>query len=378
MENDKLFYLLEQLASNKISMEELYELKKELAIRGAEEPTRQWLLENISFSDNIAPYNKDRLSAILKSIESLPPQPIEAKAIHRLKWWLLAAAASIILIISLTIFADLNLNKKNQVIETVKADVLPGHQGAVLHLSSGREVALDSLKNGNVIMDGNIKIIKEGDSLKYVGSSSAVVYNTITTDKAREWHLTLPDGSNVWLNAESSIKYPLVFSGKERIVRMTGEAYFQVKHNEAKPFVVKVSNQIIEDLGTEFNVNAYLNESSVKATLIKGIIKVNEKVLRPGQQALIENGKMAINDVNAEQAIAWKNGIFSFENTDLKEVMKQLARWYNIDIQYEGNIPSMVFGGKITRNTNLSQVLAILQASDIHFKIQNKTLIVMP
>jgi ferric-dicitrate binding protein FerR (iron transport regulator) len=159
---------------------------------------------------------------------------------------------------------------------------------------------------------------------------------------------------------------------------MTGEAYFQVKHNEAKPFVVKVNNQIIEDLGTEFNVNAYLNESSVKATLIKGIIKVNEKVLRPGQQALIENGKMAINDVNAEQAIAWKNGIFSFENTDLKEVMKQLARWYNIDIQYEGNIPSMVFGGKITRNTNLSQVLAILQASDIHFKIQNKTLIVMP
>ncbi|HEU0228325.1 MAG TPA: FecR family protein [Arachidicoccus soli] len=254
-------------------------------------------------------------------------------------------------------------------------DISPGHFGATLHLSNGQTIMLDSTQNGALAKQGSgVQIIKNNGQIKYAGASNKLIYNTITTGSGRECKLILSDGTKVWLNSESSLTYPISFTGKTRTVQVSGEAYFEVVHNAKQPFQVKVKNQLIEDIGTSFNVESYANEIVTKTTLVEGSIKVSKDkqsiILKPGQQA--ETGdQIGLNkNVNIAEEIAWKNGYFIFQQTSLKQIMQQISRWYNVSIEYRGNIQPSLFTGKIPRTMQASKVLEVLEQAGVHFKIE--------
>ncbi len=282
-----------------------------------------------------------------------------------------------------------------------KNDVAPGHNGAVLTLSNGQKIVLDSMANGELAKDANISVIKKDGEITYQGKTDAVVYNTIATAKGRQWQLMLPDGSKVWLNAASSIRYPLSFTGRERAVEITGEAYFEVKHNTRLPFRVYINTPsgdggIIEDLGTNFNINAYADEQAVKTTLLQGSVKVSSGpssstahsplsiVLNPGQQAVYtpsknKGGTIRVEkDIDTDLIMAWKDGCFQFDEADLPTITRQLSRWYNVEVFYEGRPGNRKFFGRINRNMNLSAVLQVLEANKVHFRIEDNRLFVTP
>jgi ferric-dicitrate binding protein FerR (iron transport regulator) len=267
----------------------------------------------------------------------------------------------------------------------VQVDVSPGREGAILTLADGTQVALDSLGNGTVATQNGTRVKLEDGQLAYdaAGNSSSVVsYNTMTTPKGRQFQLVLPDGSKVWLNAATSIKYPTVFAENKRLVEIEGEAYFEIADNE-KPFMVKVNDAMVtEVLGTSFNINSYENEKAVKTTLIEGSIRVNAyghlQMLKPGQQVQVypdQTLKMADN-IDINQVTAWKNGYFDFNNADLQVMMRQLERWYDITVVYEGKMPTIVFKGQMDRNVQLSDVIRFLTASGIKTSQEGRTLII--
>jgi transmembrane sensor len=277
-------------------------------------------------------------------------------------------------------------------------DIAPGMDGAILTLADGRKIVLDSAANGELLVQGSTRIVKQGGRLAYMqqgnagmapgGVSREVLYNTMNIPRGRQYQLILPDGSHVWLNAASSIRYPASFSGKERKVEITGEAYFEVAKNVARPFRVKIGEEEVEVLGTHFNIMAYDEEATVKTTLLEGAVKVIRSnashLLKPGQQAQLNKdggGITVIDNAPLDETIAWKNGQFFFSSNrvSLPAIMRQIARWYDVKVLYEGEIPELEFGGKISRNSNISEVLKIIElSSKVHFRIEDKTIIVMP
>ena len=316
--------------------------------------------------------------------------PINTKAI-----WLkrIAVAASILIIFSIgyfilkpTTIAPVANNIVN--VPANKNDVMPGGQKALLTLSDGSQIILDSVSNGLISQQGGTKIIKLANGqLKYAANSlgnTETVYNTMSTPAGGQYQLTLPDGSKVWLNASSSIHYPTAFLDKERRVTITGEAYFEIAKNAQKPFIVKMYNgSEVKVLGTHFNIKAYTNEEQINTTLLEGSINVSQgaknNLLKPGNQAQIDKlGKINIvMDANTEEAVAWKNGNFQFSSADVTAVLKQAARWYDIDVVYAGTTSSEnKFTGKIPMSVNLSRLLKWLEYSDIHFKLEGKKLLV--
>jgi len=273
--------------------------------------------------------------------------------------------------------------------QPAKHDAAPGGNKAILTLANGNTIVLTGAKNGNLARQGNIVISKTADGqIKYAdsannSSSTVLAYNTATTPKGGQYQFILSDGTKVWLNSASSIKYPVTFVGNERKVELTGEAYFEVAHNAAKPFRVVSAGQTVEVLGTHFDVNAYRDESEVKTTLLQGSVRVSSTngstIIKPGEQARFNNGKIAVvQDVDLDAAVAWKNGLFYFEDNNIQEVMRQLARWYDVDVKYSGELPARRFSGEISRNVNASQILDILSFKKIHYKIQGKTIVVTP
>jgi len=297
------------------------------------------------------------------------------------------AVAAIFFIVAASILFIYNPRKQSHVVialNILKEDIAPGHNGAILHLSNGKTIALDSTGDGVIAQQGGLKIVKKDGKLSYIGKSDKVVYNDIVTARGQQWELELPDGTKVWLNAASSIHYPLSFKGKERLVKITGEAYFEVVHNSAQPFKVQVGNLQIEDIGTTFNVNAYSDEPLTKTTLVDGSVKVstgnNTKLLTPGQQAITqENNSIQIKkNVNVEEVISWKNGQIRFENEDLQTIMRQISRWYDVDISYQNNIPNKIFNGGISRKSNLSELLKILEFEGVRFTQKGRNIIVNP
>ena len=271
--------------------------------------------------------------------------------------------------------------------------IQPGRDGAILTLANGRTIVLDSLGNGVVATENGSKITLQDGQLHY-GSDPVragdVTYNLISTPRGRQFQLTLSDGTEVWLNSGSSLRYPVAFAGQDRQVEITGEAYFEVAKDAAHPFKVKVNDQTqIEVLGTHFNVNSYLNESSINTTLLEGSIRLvssnHQTMITPGQQAQVtatpgDKGKVTVlSNVNTAKVMAWKNGVFDFENANLQEVMRQLERWYDVDVVYEkGEIPPLEFYGRMGRNLGLPDVLRGLQVSKVHFKVEGRKLIVLP
>jgi transmembrane sensor len=260
-----------------------------------------------------------------------------------------------------------------------KNDIGPAHQGATLTLAGGQLIRLDSAANGTIAAQGNTWVLKQDTALSYVGKAGdeAVLYNTVSTGKGEEYHIELADGTRVWLDAESSIHFPTGFPGKERLVEITGQAYFEVAHRAFQPFRVKAGGQLIEDIGTAFNVNAYADEAFARTTLLEGSVKINDGgqgvTLRPGQQARVDSGGITVvSGVDLDEVMAWKNGRFLFEGSSVEEIMAQLSRWYDIDVIYHDKI-SEKFVAKISRDEPLSRMLNLLEMTkEIAFTIEGK------
>lgn len=300
-----------------------------------------------------------------------------------LRNWLPYAAAVIIMIGIGSYFLLHNKKPKPAITNTpVKTDIAPGRQGAVLTLADGTQVVLDSMGNGVVAQQNGAQVVLNNGQLAYNAAgdaSTAIAYNQMTTPKGRQFQLVLPDGSKVWLNAASSIKYPTSFTGNERRVTVEGEAYFEIAANKEKPFIADVDSKAsIRVLGTSFNVNAYSNESTVKTTLLEGSVKIADRILKPGQQAVLtQDAQFTIADADVAAVTAWKNGAFNFDNVPLDEVMRQLERWYDIQVVYENGIPDIRFVGKLSRNMSLSDLLSALRDVEVKFRIEsNRRLIV--
>lgn len=305
----------------------------------------------------------------------------------------IAIAASVIglLLISVFLLNDKIGKKETAKVETnhqrFKDDVSPGGDKATLILADGSTIVLDETQNGTIAQQGNSKIIKLDGKLSYDPTnknSREIVYNTISTPKGGQYQLELPDGSQVWLNATSSIHFPTSFTGTERRIEITGEAYFEIAKNPNMPFIVTVSNSEVQVLGTHFNINAYNDEDNVKTTLLEGSVRfVNDgsvNILKPGQQAQLtkEGTTKVVSDVNVDNVVAWKNGMFDFENASIETVMRQLSRWYDVEIEYKGKTDDL-FIAEMRRNIKLSDALKALELTGkVKFDIQDKKIIVMP
>ncbi|MBX2953703.1 MAG: FecR domain-containing protein [Leadbetterella sp.] len=271
-------------------------------------------------------------------------------------------------------------------------DALPGDNRARLILASGKDILLDEASSGELAREGNTSIVKtdQGELVYHTAQQAAEnttpsYYNTIETPKAGQYHIRLSDGTRVWLNAASSIRFPTQFSTHQRVVDVVGEVYFEVAKattgGRRIPFKVVSGNLEVEVLGTRFNINSYSDEGVIRTTLLEGSIQVRtpkkEIVLQPGQQARVSGGQtLKVSQVNTGQVMAWKEGYFSFDGVGLKELMRQLSRWYDMEVVYEGNTPDYEFVGQISRNTRLSGVLQILEAGGVRFRVDGKKIIV--
>jgi transmembrane sensor len=312
---------------------------------------------------------------------------------RRQTWNRWMAAASILILISLGAYFMLVDTKKTTTVDGPVATTevpAPAVNRAMISLSNGQVVYLDSMQNGTVLNTNGFTIIKTADGrIEYKGQTNEIIYNTLTNPRgSKVIDMTMSDGSHVWLNAGSSVRYPVVFAGNERKVEVNGEAYFEIAHNAARPFIVSKGAMNVQVLGTHFNINAYDDETNIKVTLLEGSVKVTTSqsatgsvqslVLKPGQQALVDRSAIQQINPNLEEVMAWKNGFFHFDRADIPTVMRQLARWYDLEINYKGAIPKREFGGEMQKDLPLSSLLRLLEKSNIRVNLAGKKLTVLP
>jgi transmembrane sensor len=405
MSKTRLEYLFQRYLNDVLTIEESEELTLFLQ-QSANDTTIKELLDQVWNSlavDNRLSNSRanDIFSAILASDTPIQQAPVTMQEpepkVRRLFTFMRVAIAASLLLFAGAIYYFVFYHQPEQAIvnnndQPLKNDIPPGKVGAVLTLSDGTTINLDSSENGNIAQQGNTTIIKLDSQIKYNASSLANaqhLYNTISTTRGHQYQLILPDGSKVWLNAGSSIRFPIVFAGSERRVEVTGELYFEVKHNSSMPFTVAANGVEVHDLGTQFNINAYDNEDGVVTTLIEGKVSIASKqsatgnkqltVLAPGQQGQVsETGDVkVVKDADVEAAIAWKNGQFMFEGNTIQSVMRQLERWYDVQVEYSGNVSKEEFVGTISRFGNISEVLNMLQKTGtVSFEIKGRKVIV--
>lgn len=335
--------------------------------------------------------NKSELEALMK--KNILEKATIKKPVIQMMWFRWSAAAAIVLAFGTLSFflfqkstGDTSIAEARSQEERFKNDADPGQVGAILTLSNGEKIVLDSADNGSLTRQGNTEIIKKNGVIEYSskGNTSAVVFNTMTTPRGRQYNLVLADGTKVWLNAASSITFPSTFSGKERKVTISGEAYLEVAHNDRMPFIVEKDDLRVQVLGTHFNVNTYDDESSANITLLEGSVKVvkgtQSGIIKPGQQAQVGNAGTVkvVNNINLQEVMAWKNGVFDFEGTQMEALMRQISRWYNVEVVYKKKIDDL-FYAEIPRNTKLSEVLKALELTGkVQFEIEGEKIIVMP
>ena len=310
-----------------------------------------------------------------------------AKEVKLFNWknWVAAASLLIAVGVGATYVVNRELPTEPQTVTVVSQikEISPAVSRAILTLSDGSEIVLDSLGNTQIAQQSNTTISNQSGQLVYKSNKgSSTVYNTLSTPKAQKYSLQLADGTKVWLNASSSIKFPTAFSGSTRQVSITGEAYFEVSPDKRRPFTVDVKGMQIEVLGTHFNVNSYSDEEVIRTTLLEGSVVINQnrksKKLYPGQQATVNSiGDINLEkNVNLSQVMSWKNGLFYFENSSLQEVMRELSRWYDVEVVYVNGIPDRNFEGEIQRNLKLSEVLRILELNKVKFKVEGRTVLI--
>lgn len=304
----------------------------------------------------------------------------------------IAVAAIFLLVVVasyFTFFAPTNHPDTDPITQTSRQqpDIAPASHQARLTLGDGQVLVLNGSPNGHLADQGSASVIKESDGLlTYQGmadSRASVVRNKVSTPRGGYYQVVLPDGTKAWLNAASAIEFPTAFTGTDRSIAVSGEVYLEVAKDAARPFKVDAGNGVIEVLGTHFNVNAYADEPALEVTLLEGAVQVTSGVskatLRPGQQARITGPQIQVNQhANTEQAIAWKNGAFQFSDETIESVMRQLSRWYDVEVVYAGQPPTRHFGGIINRNTHLSEVLKVLALSGVRCSLQEKKIIVYP
>lgn len=382
-------HLSEKVRNGTATKEEMAELLHWLE-RNDDEAFLQAAWETVP--DNAYFFDEQQTEQMLRKI--LPAEPLAAPAPHRRRRMMipLMAAAMITVIAGIWFFsrrpAELSNETPPIALNSDSSVLRPGGNKATLLLDDGRTIILDSAGNGMLATQGNARISKSNGEVIYNAETtpvSSVSFNTLKTPRGGQYQLTLADGTKVWINAASSLKYPTAFPGNERIVELEGEAYFEVAKDASKPFAVKLNGVEVQVLGTHFNVMAYENEKTVRTTLLEGSVKLStgreSATLKPGQQGVMQtgSGKLNVTDkVDLSQQVAWKNGYFQFNHTDLASIARQLERWYDIDISFEGTVPDKEFWGKIPMNVNATEVLKILQSSNIHYTIEGKKIIFKP
>lgn len=340
----------------------------------------QWYSELLDKSSwDFAPGEETVVGQRVKQRVMAGLHPVEDSRIRRLTTFRLAAACLLVLLGTGIAYYLLRSSSREQVAVADKTDALPGSNRAILTLANGNTVVLDSAANGTLAQQGAASVQKlNNGQLAYYNNNkdNSIVYNTLSTPRGGQYQLTLPDGTGVWLNAASSIRYPTSFSGSERKVEITGEAYLEVAQMANKPFKVIVNNQLhVQVLGTSFNINAYQDEHAIRTTLLSGRIQVASPdgtplVLKPGNQASLQSGRLTVGEADGEQVLAWKNGYFHFDRADIQTIMRQVARWYDVEIIYE-DIPQKKFSGTIPRDVNVSKVFKILELTgNVHFSIK--------
>lgn len=361
--------------------------------------------QSVAFND-IPPFSDDAINPITDVVFSkmknaiasdLKANQVRVVPFYRRSWFRASAAAVLLFMISSSAFYLFSHKKENVVAQNeihIRAkDIPPGTNSAVLTLDDGTTIKLDSAANGTLAQQGNMKVRKINGEIAYNKAGKGTVntkpvYNTITTANGNEYQLILADGTKVWLNAASSIRYPASFSGDERRVEITGEVYFEVAHDPSKPFKVQFNTATdgageVEVLGTHFDVNAYPDEENIKTTLLEGSVKIkkanNIQMLSPGQQAVLTSNTILLKkDIDVSQVVAWKDGFFMFNNTDLQTIMRQMARWYNVDVNFEGKINSEGYSGKISRAVPLSKFLKVLELNGLDIKTKGRKVTIIP
>jgi uncharacterized protein YlzI (FlbEa/FlbD family) len=300
--------------------------------------------------------------------------------------WLTGVAALVFLALG-TGWFFLRNNNKGQKESTYAFNIKPGSNQATLTLANGKKLILTDSLHGDLANEAGVKISKTKDGeIIYTATSDEdrdeMLYNTLTTKRCEQFQVILPDGSHVWLDAASSLRYPVSFKGKERKVVLTGQGYFEVSHDAAMPFIVKTTQTEVQVLGTHFNVSAYEDEPDTRTTLLEGAVCIKSEqataILKPGEQAVLnDKGQLTVNkDRDVGMEIAWKSGLFDFRKAGIEEIMVKASRWYDIDVKYEGKIPGTKLTGRISRSVDLSGLLGILQFEGIRFRIEGRNVIV--
>lgn len=302
-----------------------------------------------------------------------------------------AAVASVVLLCGLSFYFISQRSSSPDHVTAVTEDVVvkPGGNNAYLTLADGQRIDLTHIDDGMLSQEAGVRIYKAADGEllyealdEYLIDAASLGNNTIETPTGGQYQIRLPDGTKVWLNSSSSLEYPVRFAKHERRVQLKGEAYFEVQSDKDKPFYVNSPNQTVEVLGTKFNVNSYDDEPSMKTTLLEGSVRVStgssSQVLKPGEQATIINHSITINTVDIDQVIGWSRGDFVFHGVELKNIMRQISRWYGVEVVYESAIGDVKFGGSISRSKNIEEVLKVLSMTQgVNFKLEGRRVMVM-
>jgi ferric-dicitrate binding protein FerR (iron transport regulator) len=413
-QDERFSYLLRLYCDGNISVAEHDEFFDQLSTHRYDDILERHIAKDISegtkgVNAGLPPHISQEIIRNILAAQKLANRIVPVN--KRYSWPRWAAAASVLILISAaTYFILIPNSSKKEIVKVTPAnshitsDVAPGSNKAVLTLADGSTIILDNTANGTLTQQGSTKVLKlDNGQLTYNSlndpstslRTTEVFYNTIATPRGGQYQLVLSDGSKVWLNSASSLRFPASFVGKERKVELTGEGYFEVaalsrKGGQKIPFIVNVSGkEEVEVLGTHFNINSYADEEAINTTLIEGMVKVRNSQLAsanqnqtvtliPGQQTtLYGNGALTeAKNVNTDEIIAWKGGMFHFERADLKTILRQFARWYDVEVFYEGPVKNRKFFGIVNRNSTLKTVLEMLQDNDIVFHIEGKKLTV--
>lgn len=351
----------------------------------------EWLSDNVDEEEEVR-------ARMLLRLQQQINGPATGLAAAKRHWYYIPAAACIVVLLGLAGFFYYQQQQRPSqqpgIAKAVNA-IVPGGNKAILMLDNGDQVVLEDAQNGMISQQGKSAVNKtDSGSLSYNtingGTGGRVVYNTLVTPYGGQYHITLQDGTGVWLNAGSSLRFPASFPGNDRNVTLTGEAYFEVAKDQSRPFYVTVNSasgapMTVRVLGTHFNINAYPDEQQHIVTLLEGSVKVGcgnaDALLAPGKEAILNraSGRINVKDGDTEAAIAWKNGYFLFDNEKIESIMKQISRWYNVEVSYQGDVSGKAIGGSLPRSKNVTEVLSMLELTGtVHFKIEGRRIIVMP
>lgn len=387
--SSRFSFLLQRLRNNLATPEEMKEFAN-LLDDPAIDPELRRIWESISPNAHL--FDETSSEKLFAAIRNNKPRETPQPAIRRRPRILLPAMAASLLLAAFLFWINRSSPPpvNTSIVEAAPASktvIKPGGNKAVLILDDGSSITLDSNQQGSIAIQGSTKVSNRNGRISYDqgdknGQSTAISYNTLKTPKGGQYQLELSDGTKLWMNAASSLRYPIAFSENERTVELQGEAYFEVAKDAKRPFRVMVDGMQVEVLGTHFNIMAYKDEKKTKTTLLEGAVRVSDgrsiQRLLPGQQAQssTESDIQVLDGVDLEEVVAWKNGYFQFNRSGLDVLMRQIERWYDVDVKYEGKIAERQFGGKISRASNIADVLKILELSKVSFRIQGKQIIV--